>query len=106
MAIGAEAHQPPAHTVDVSAGGVLLVLDEPVFLVPGQAVCLAVTEAPGERLTVIARLARAARGVDRRTYVAVRIDDELDHVAGRRWVEWVAQLSGSDRREGTAEVAS
>ncbi len=95
VAVGAEARQPPARTVDVSPSGVLLVLDEPIILVPGQAVCLAVDDARG-RLTVVARLARAARGIDRRTYVAVRIDGELDAVAARRWAGWVDRLGDTD----------
>ncbi len=99
VAVGAEVRQPPARTVDVSPCGVLLVLDEPIILVPGQAVCLAVAETDGRRLTVVARLARAARGIDRRTYVAVRIDERLDAVAARRWAQWtesVTEEGGTD----------
>ena len=95
VAVGAEVRQPPARTVDVAAGGVLLVLDEPIFLVPDQAICLAVDDR-GRRLTVIARLARAARGIDRRTYVAARIDDCLDPEAASRWVHWVERFDGAD----------
>ena len=70
--------------------------DEPIFLVPDQAVCLAVDDEVGRRITVVARLARAARGIDRRTYVAVRIDDEIDRVAGRRWGDWVGRMDAAD----------
>lgn len=92
VAVGTEAPRPTARSVDVSLDGALLVFDAPVFLVPGQPVCLAIADRD-QRVVVCARLARAARGIDHRTYVAVRIDARLDPVAAARWAGWVDEQS-------------
>ena len=89
MATVSERPMPAARTVDASADGLLLAFAEPVGLQPDMRVCITV-RLPDGRVHLTARVARATRGDDFRTYVAVSLRDQADEPALDRWRDWLA----------------
>jgi hypothetical protein len=88
VATVSERPMPPARTVDASADGVLLAFAEPVGLRPDMRVCITM-RLPDGRVHLTARVARATRGDDFRTYVAVSLRDQADQPALDRWRDWL-----------------
>lgn len=76
---------PSAATIDISAGGALLVFAVPVGLTVGERVV--VSMALGDsRFHCLGRVARTARGSDHRSYVAIAFDlddDQRDELSRR-----------------------
>ena len=76
VAAGAEQPMAAAHTVDVSAGGLLLSFGELLGFPMGERILVSLDLDDG-RFYAVGRIRRVERGDDFRTYVAVEFDEAL-----------------------------
>lgn len=86
---------PPAATIDASANGLLLAFSEPVGLHPEMRVCVTM-RLPDGRVHLMADVARATRGDDFRTYVAVALRTDGGEPDVDRWRAWLMALRHGD----------
>lgn len=91
VATVAERPMPAASMIDTSANGLLFAVDEPIGLLADMRVCVTMP-LPDGRVHLVARVARATRGDDFRTYVAVALDDDAAEPL-RRFRDWLAALA-------------
>lgn len=83
---------PAATTIDASDDGLLLAFAEPVGLTAGMRVCVTV-RLPDGRVHLIADVARATRGDDFRTYVAVSLRTAGGEADIHRWRDWLGSIT-------------
>ena len=89
VATVAERPMPSAVTIDASADGLLLAFSEPVGLLARMRVCITV-RLPDGRVHLTADVARATRGDDFRTYVAVSLRGHDGEPNIARWRDHLA----------------
>lgn len=94
---------PPAATIDASANGLLLAFAEPVGLQPEMRVCVTM-RLPDGRVHLMADVARATRGDDFRTYVAVALRINGGEPDVDRWRTWLTARRRGDQ-ESIASAA-